>query len=175
MKTEMNLCPAEDELFDSVSDNRMTASLLSHIINCDSCCHEIQEILLDSAYSGMETNVGNIRTENGIRVDFGSPFWRIPVPAFRSEEQSVIYSSIVALDRDYVMLELSGTSDGMHLTLEKGRKNPTPTRISLYINGQLLEKLTLRDRHRWELSRLKAGHYRLEMENKIPLQFKIEE
>ncbi len=96
-------------------------------------------------------------------------------PAFRSSGTGVIHSDIVPLGTAYALLELRGDDTSMRLQVEGGGKNAERISISLYTNGDLLEKSFLGARRSWDLGSFQPGSYRLECNNVTALSFQIQE
>ena len=127
---------------------------------------------------GRQSTAGGIisfRYAGGVVTELENlPFFRVG-PAFRSEIRAIIYSGIVALEKDYVILEISGDTSDIKIQLEKGLKNNRLIRISLYINERLSDKRQLGDRLEWKLSAFSPGFYRLKLEDKVVLEFHVQE
>lgn len=92
----------------------------------------------------------------------------------RPRPHLVIHSDVVPLENDYVLFQISGQSSGFKLSVENGRRVDPKVLISLYNNGQLVQKEPLKRRLDWDLESLDPGSYKLKFNEKIGLQFKIE-
>ncbi|MCB1175393.1 MAG: hypothetical protein KDK39_17595 [Leptospiraceae bacterium] len=98
-----------------------------------------------------------------------------PNVAFRSESVGIIYSDIVPLAQDCVLIELSQDERRRSLLLEPGAKNRNKIEISLYKEADLVEKLFLQKRTSWDLDQLIPGAYRLLLGKQKSFQFVIQE
>lgn len=155
----------------------------AHLLHCARCRREWNEILQDRRESERSNlavfrskrRVPNFRMREGLLSALENfPFHTIG-PVFRSRGGTVIHSSIVALDEDYVLLEVVGQPAGLRLNLEKGRKKGGEIRISLYTDRYLSDSILLRDRFSWDLNSFIPGDYRLKLDGKTVLKFNIQE
>ena len=102
--------------------------------------------------------------------------WKARRPVvFRSDSIGIVYSDIIALGRDCVILELRQDVHRSLLKLAPGRKNQKAVNISLYKEEGLIEKLQLLKRIHWDLDRLGPGRYRLVLGKHKSFQFVIQE
>lgn len=152
--------------------------MFQHFHSCDGCLQEYYLLLRDYAATTPSSQVDippSFLCRAGAAAAMTGFFIRSLSPVFRSDGGAIIYSSIIPVKNDYILLELSGNEGDMRLKIEKGVKNSGRIQISLYNNQALVESLFLQDRHSWRVGTLKPGSYSLKMEDQIPLQFKIEE
>lgn len=181
-------CPAPErweEYFDPFLSGSLDKFMESHLLECDRCLQEAEELLRDQrALRRMETESrlrsgrthepasfsmrgGMLVAVRGLVRGLGA--------VFRSGGRAVIHSDIIPLDADYVILELVNEEAGTRLKLEKGAKNMNKINISLYINESLSDNLQLQRSHSWDLNEFPHGSYTLDLEEKTVLKFELRE
>ena len=94
---------------------------------------------------------------------------------FRSDSIGIVYSDIVALEKNCVVLELRNERDKTRLNVEPGIKNTCTIDISLYKESGLVEKIKLQKRLSWDLDDFEPGNYELLLGKKKSFQFVIQE
>lgn len=159
-------------------DISLNLDIEKHLLHCEKCFHEFNEIQKDIIYISKETvgkKLPEFHVSNGLISNLKNFSFCFPGPAFRSNTRSIIHSAVIPLQQDYVIVELSSSETDMKLQIEKGVKNKNKIGISLYINERLSDKRYLHDRISWDIKSLVPGLYRLSLEEKTVLKFDVQE
>lgn len=151
--------------------------LFAHVLECAACLREYRASLCDQALARnlpTEGRPATLQVRAGhARVPTQFAFRRATV--FRSGGLPVLHSAIHPLERDYVLLELSGYAGDLRLLVERGRKNGPPIPISLYMNEELSDQRRLQTQHMYRLADLVTGSYQLRLAEQPVFQFNVRE
>ena len=147
---------------------RMPASML----RSDQNTQEMQEILADMAACDLARVPARPHFFKANKNGLVSSFGLRPSLAFRSKSR-IVHSNIIALDKDYLIVELSADETGLHIVMEKGAKNESTISISLYRGAAAVEFLHIKSRVRKDLGELAPGEYSLICENRPVLNFSL--
>lgn len=167
--------------------NKQKLELLESVLNPihthipDKNIYEYQAILDDQAVLAQLNLDHNKMTQNWFVLDKhgqikpNSRLKSSDACIFRSDSIGIVYSDIVAIDKNCIMLEVSNEKNTTRLMIEPGRKNISPVDISLYRESGLLERIQLQKRMSWNLDGFEPGDYRLLLGKNKSFQFVIQE
>ncbi len=96
-----------------------------------------------------------------------------PSPPPLESGKLTIFSRMIPVENDFLLLEIFRLHDTISMKLEKGGKNPKEFRISLYTQNRPMERIHLQKSHCRELDSLPPGEYRLFLNNTMVFRFKI--
>lgn len=178
-----------------VETNRRVHPLAAHLLHCPDCFAAFQDVLSDAnaareslddlaranrrprciaPLASVEAALFTIR--NGALAAWNG--LRGPRYAYRSTRtgtaKAVVESRIVPLQDGFVLLELANMEGGLRLTLEPGANFGAHVDISLYIDGEFVEKSTLGAKVHWNLDSFARGCYSVEFNQEKAFKFQIQ-
>ncbi len=174
----MTTCPDSWVLLRAAWDTGGEASEFLHTLECERCHRMLSTFREDRAVARTQLATGAPPTamlSGGLALSVAGFQLHRPAPVFRAGGIPVLHSAIHPLERDYVLLELSGWDGDLELHLERGTKNGPSIPISLYMDEELSDQRKLQTRLSYRLTQLAAGQYQLKLREHTVFQFNVRE